>query len=296
MPRLKSIVLAAFLMVALGQAAAVAAKADPGEPEARAAFLQGDYADALKRYTSLEISTHKAIYYRSIARCHEEMGKFHEAIENFEKYLANDSTLTDADKEKTRQSIADLKEKEAKVATPPAAVDAPPTPPPVPAQPLVQPTPTPPPGPPSYPPPSPPTPAPVEPAPAPSPPPPDAPSPWTSMRISGLVIGGVGVAAVVVGAVFGAQAKDSADQLNAKAALPGATYDATLKSLDDKGRSDQTKEWIFVGAGAAAVAAGVVLAIVGGPSPEGRPAGASAMTLLPLVSARDVGASFEVTF
>jgi hypothetical protein len=131
-------------------------------------------------------------------------------------------------------------------------------------------------------------------------PPPVAESnPGGGLRIAGLVAGGVGVASIVVGAIFGAQAKDKAKQLQDKV-VPGSTYDASLKSLDDKGRSAQTMEWVFLGVGGAALIGGGVLYIIGSSqhatvAQNASPAG-MAVAILPTISPRDLGASLQVTF
>jgi tetratricopeptide (TPR) repeat protein len=76
-----------------------------------------------------------------------------------------------------------------------------------------------------------------------------------SMRIAGLVTGGIGVAAVGIGVVFGARAHDLGNET--------AGWDTYDRKRDEQGRDDQRNMIVFTGVGAAALVAGGVLYYLG---------------------------------
>lgn len=130
------------------------------------------------------------------------------------------------------------------------------------------------------------------------------PNAGSALRTTGLVVAGVGVAAAVVGAIFGSAAKGAGDELNGKV-KPGVVYDSSLQGIDDRGRTDQKLEWVFLGVGGAAVVGGAICYLVGlaqrGSEPSGPPRSASArpspsLSLQPLISPRDLGAAVGGTF
>jgi hypothetical protein len=79
----------------------------------------------------------------------------------------------------------------------------------------------------------------------------------TSYRTWGIVAGGVGLAAIVTGVVFGVQAR-SAGEKNSR---PGATFDADLEA---RGKLFQTLQYVGYGVGLALVAGGVIGYVMGG--------------------------------
>ncbi len=90
----------------------------------------------------------------------------------------------------------------------------------------------------------------------------------SGVRIAGWVTAGAGVALLATGVVFGLKAKAARDDLAA-----AGTWDP---GLYDSGRAANRNMFIFLGAGAAAVATGAVLTFV-----VGRPADERAVTVAP---------------
>jgi tetratricopeptide (TPR) repeat protein len=114
-----------------------------------------------------------------------------------------------------------------------------------------------------------------------------------TLKLAGLVTGGVGVVSIVVGAVFGAQAKNAADKIEAAAAR-SEVYTPDLQSQDSRGRSAQAKEAVFLVIGAAAVVGGGVLYYLG--ARQQKMAEAGTVAILPAASASQLGAAMLVTF
>ncbi|MSP62219.1 MAG: hypothetical protein EXR72_18180 [Myxococcales bacterium] len=89
---------------------------------------------------------------------------------------------------------------------------------------------------------------------APGPPPPalpPPPRPGRALLFSGIAVAGVGVAALVVGVVFGVQALTLSDQLSHP--TPGQVFDPSVES------SGQTAQWVGIG-----LLAGGGVALIGG--------------------------------
>lgn len=100
--------------------------------------------------------------------------------------------------------------------------------------------------------------------------------PW--MRPSGIAVASVGVAAVVVGAIFGGRALSLAD--TAKQRCDGAfVCDAQGFAAVQEGRTAATASDILLGAGAGFAAVGLVLFVVGGKTAApGSPSGSTRVT------------------
>jgi hypothetical protein len=112
------------------------------------------------------------------------------------------------------------------------------------------------------------------------------------LKLAALVTGGVGVLSFVVGAVYGAQAKDSAQKIET-AAGNGQVYTAALQTEDSKGRSAQAKEATFLVIGVAALAAGGFLYYYSTRQPA---AEAGAVAILPAATTSQLGAAVTVAF
>ena len=76
-------------------------------------------------------------------------------------------------------------------------------------------------------------------------------------RVAGYVVGGAGIAIVVVGAVFGTQARSIADEVKTDCA-DGCSFDA-IKAKDADGRAAERNQYIAYGVGGAAVVTGGIL-------------------------------------
>jgi tetratricopeptide (TPR) repeat protein len=106
-------------------------------------------------------------------------------------------------------------------------------------------------------------------------------------KIAGLVTAGVGVAAVVVGATFGGLAQKNSDDLT-KLAQNMQPFDSSKASA---GKTDQILEGVFLGVGAAAVATGVVLYVLGH-----REAKEARVAVAPILNSQTVGAAVRMGF
>jgi hypothetical protein len=106
-------------------------------------------------------------------------------------------------------------------------------------------------------------------------------------KIAGLVTAGVGVAAIAVGAAFGALAAKAGDDLT-KLDQSMGTFDPAKQSA---GKTDQVLEAVFFGVGGAAIVAGVVVYVLGH-----REAKAARVAAAPLLGPRTAGAALTVRF
>jgi tetratricopeptide (TPR) repeat protein len=103
-----------------------------------------------------------------------------------------------------------------------------------------------------------------------------------NLRIGGLVVAGVGVAAVATGLVFGLQAKSKGESVSS-----AGRFDP---DADSAGRRAQTLQWVFYGVGVAALAAGATTYYFGLDSGDGR------VSLAPAVSPDGLGATVRGGF
>jgi hypothetical protein len=91
-------------------------------------------------------------------------------------------------------------------------------------------------------------------------PPPPPPPYWTGQRIAGVALGGVGIAGIVVGAVFGVQAAGTLEQSNPHCKdLNPDPCDAEGVRLRDQSNREAWVSNISIGVGAVAIAGGLVL-------------------------------------
>jgi tetratricopeptide (TPR) repeat protein len=99
----------------------------------------------------------------------------------------------------------------------------------------------------------------VDPVPLPPPPPPARPG--KPLEIAGAAVGVVGLVGLGVGIYFGSQASKISDDITNHD--PNAPWPDDIKAQESKGQSDENKQIAFMAIGGAAVAAGVVLYLVG---------------------------------
>lgn len=122
----------------------------------------------------------------------------------------------------------------------------------------------------------------VEPVEQPAPPPePPAPEPApeggaSTLRWVGVGVGVVGLAAFGTGVYFGMQAKDISDQITNHD--PMKPWPANIAQLEEDGASYEMKQIAFMIGGGLAVAAGVVMVVVGGPKAHDEKSGAVSIT------------------
>jgi hypothetical protein len=229
------------------------------EKAAKKACAMGDYEKGAEILTDLFVATDDVTYIYNQARCYEQNNRWERAIARFREFLRKAKHLSKSERAETEQHIAEC-EAALRQAPPPATPAPPPALPPAPAP---APVPEPP--------------ADVQPqATAPegdtsSPPPaPPVGSPGRGLRIAGVILGGVGVAAI--GAGVGCTLKTQSISSNER--KTGAT-----KAQEDERKKYETWGWVGYGVGAAALATGVVLYLVGWPSAE-----SAGVALLPSVS------------
>ena len=80
-------------------------------------------------------------------------------------------------------------------------------------------------------------------------------------RTTGLIVGGTGVALFATGVFFGSRATSLANEVKDACAM-GCEW-ATVEDKDASGRQAQTLQYVFLGAGAVAIASGALLYFMG---------------------------------
>jgi hypothetical protein len=244
--------LSSILLILLAEPLAHAAGTEAKERAARKACLSGDYAKGVEILSDLFIDTKDANHIFNQARCFEQNSRCEEAISRFREYLRKANGLRPEDKADTEKHIADCQallgqkptpepaRESAVVVTPRVeAALAAPNPPPAAASP------------------APPVPEQVAVASATQP----TANPGHGLRIAGIACGVVGVASVGAAIFYYTQAKSYSDKVSGQGANPNP-------SDESAGKHAQTMQWVFYGAGAAAIATGTVLYVLGWPSAD----------------------------
>jgi hypothetical protein len=222
-----------------------AAGKEAQERAARKACLSGDYAKGVEILSDLFIDTKDPNFIFNQARCFEQNNRCEEAVSRFREYLRKASGLSAEDKADTEKHIADCQALMGTKAAPePKVAEAPPAP--APAAPIVVPPTAP-----AMAPPVAPAPARIDMASA----TPPAANPGRGLRIAGIACGVVGVASVGAGIYYYTQAKSYSDKVS----------NQTIPNPSDEsaGKHAQTMQWVFYSAGAAAIATGTVLYVLG---------------------------------
>lgn len=188
------------------------------------------YDEAIAAFEHANTAKPRPAFDYNIARCHDRLGHWQEALTHYERYLASPDAAHDPEADATRARVAELRARLA-AATPatPATPAAPPVAAPAPA-----------------------------PALAPLPPPHEA-SHGRAMKIAGAVTAAVGGAALVTGIACGVLAKQASDDISAAGRAHGA-YDS---SRYQAGQRDQAAEVALLVTGGVALAAGVVVYALG---------------------------------
>jgi hypothetical protein len=244
-------ILTPVILIVLAAPLARAAGTEAKERAARKACLSGDYAKGVEILSDLFIDTKDANHIFNQARCFEQNSRCEEAISRFREYLRKASGLSPAEKVDTEKHIADCQAllgqkpapepagtvaaaKAESAPTAPAAPSAAPSPPsatPTPEQVAVASTPEP------------------------------AANPGRGLRIAGIACGALGVASVGTAIYYYTQAKSYSDKVSGQGANPNP-------SDESAGKHAQTMQWVFYSAGAAAIATGTVLYVLGWPSAD----------------------------
>jgi hypothetical protein len=239
------------------------------ENTARKACLDGDYRQGVAALTTLFVQTRDPTYIFNQGRCLEQNRRYEDAIARFQEYLrAGRKSLEANDKVEAEQHIADCKEmlaQERGTAPPPAA-----------PQPLTA------------------LPAAPKPEPAPAPEtvpvvaetaPKDSPtSNGAGLRIGGIVVASVGVAAVVAGVLFNLKANSAVDSMYT--VKDGYTKDSERKTYT-------TLAWVGYGVGAASVVTGAILYGVG---LKAKPTSEIRVALIPTFGTNEAGAALTGAF
>lgn len=124
---------------------------------------------------------------------------------------------------------------------------------------------------------------------APPGPQPPAAAPRSSRKKVGIVIGAIGGAFLVGGAVSGIVAWSASNSVQ-KAAENGEAFDP---SVENTGRAAAVLQWVGYGIGAAGVAAGLILIAT---SPSGREGAPAPVAALPIIGPGLGGAAMRMTF
>jgi tetratricopeptide (TPR) repeat protein len=222
------------------------------ENAAKKACALGDYQKGAEILTDLLVETGDPNFIYNQARCYQQNGRWEQSINRFREFLRKAKDLSKRDRAETEQQLADCESSLAKAAqvAPPPVAPTPPVPttrvetlPPAPG--------TTPPG--------------VSSTVSSTPSPSDG-SRGKGLRVTGIVLASVGVAAVATGVILALKANSL------------STKDYS-RSREDERSSLKTGVWVSDGVGAAAVATGAILYIVGWPSDQ-----PSSVALLPVVT------------
>lgn len=260
---------------------AFAASRDGKERQAREACLSGDYQKGVSILSRLFVLTENPVHIFNQGRCFEQNRRYEDALARFQEFLRVAKNLNPMAREKTNQHIAECRailDEQASLRSPS------PPPPPVAAVP-----------------PQPPTVAPTE-TPAPSPAPASvsvatqpareyAPSSGSGLRTAGVITTAVGGAALVAGLLLNLKVNSMSNELEQK--------DKYSESQDSSRKTYKTVSAISYGVGAACVATGAVLYLLGlkDHGDSAAAAGSSAMVeWTPVVAPGQLGAALQGSF
>jgi tetratricopeptide (TPR) repeat protein len=234
------------------------------ERDARKACLEGDYSKGVSLLSELFVDYKAANYVFNQGRCYEQNGLLEEAITRFREYLR----LGPDDRDTAEKHIAECEELLRRkslasapaptpapmVATEPVAAQTPPVPAQVTAGATAQAT------------------------------PPSA-SRGSGLRISGVVLGVVGVAGIAAGLAMNLKANSLASQIEP----PNHTFD---RGTESSRKTYEQLSWVGYGVGAAAMVTGTILYGVG----WARGNDSKQVALLPLVTPEMSGAAVKGAF
>jgi len=235
-------IVAVLLPLLLTATPAFSASRQAQEKAARKACLSGDFGKGVSILADLFVDTREPIYVFNQGRCFEQNLQYREAIGRFEEYLRVGETvkLESADRAAAEKHI-----EECKARLPVDRDKGQPTTPVVQPPPLVLPAP----------------------APAPKPAPTDQTAEQTKAQpesaqsrsglvAAGIVTGIVGVAAVGAGVAFNLKVNSMVNEMETK-------VDGYTASKNSSRSTYETLMWVGYGVGAACVATGAILVVVG---------------------------------
>lgn len=240
-----------------------AASTDAKEREARTACLAGDPTKGVQLLSELFVTTKDPTFIYNSGRCFEQNLRYEEAVGRFQEYLRVAKKLSRADREDVEKHIADCeallakqkKREVAEVAPAPQPALAPtPVPQPVPVQ-VVQQT---------------------------NPPP--AVESGSGLRTAGIVTAAVGGAAIVAGVLFNVKANSLVSDMK--------KVDGYSNDKESDQSTYKTLGWVGYGAGAACIAGGAILYVLG----MRAEAPASSVALVPAVGPSQAGMILKGAF
>jgi hypothetical protein len=250
-----------------------AESADAKERRARTACLAGDYAEGVRLLSELFVSTKDTTFIFNQGRCFEQNRRYEDAIARFQEFLRASKKVTKADKAEAQKHINDCKElladggEKSKAAQP-----APVTPTPVTPVTPVAPTAV--------------VPTPVVPTTAPSTPVVTSTangSAGSGLRTAGIVTASVGGAALLAGVIFNLKVNSLASDIQ--------KTDGYSPNKESDRKTYRTLGWVGYGVGAACVATGAVLYILGSRSGD-----RASVALVPAFSPDHAGAIVKGSF
>ena len=266
-----AVAVASALLLADGPAlAASKANKQAQENAARAACLDGDYAQGVAILSKLFVQNKDLKYIFNQGRCFEQNRRYEDALARFQEYLRAGRNKVDAsDKAEAEQHIADCKEmiaQERGTSPPPSSAQSAVTSPSVASKPEPAPTP--------------------EPATIVNQPSQHAvsTSSGAGLRISGIVVASFGVAAAGAGVLFNVKANSMVNDMYKTS--NGYTEESTRKTY-------QTLSWVGYGVGAACVVTGAILYGVG---LSAKSSHSDDVALLPMVGPNQAGAVLTGAF
>jgi hypothetical protein len=246
-----------IFVMAASAGTASAEKAKPKsvqEKAAKKACSVGDFQKGVDILGDLFVDSNDPTYVYNQGRCYQQNSRWDQAINRFREYLRKAKDLSDSDRAEVDQQIAECEASLGKAAqvAPPPAVAAPSPVAPAETPPQAPETVTP------------------EVATKPVPPPSDG-SQGKGLRTAGIICAVVGLAAVGAGVGLALKTQSiTSDENKAGGATP---------SQENERKSLVTWGWVSYGVGAAAIATGAVLYIVGWPSDQ-----TSKVALLPILA------------
>lgn len=245
----------------LAESSATAADADSRVRTARTACLAGDYEKGVAILAELFVDSRDPAYIYNQARCFEQNGRYQQAINRFHEYRRISPQLSEADDASVQKHIADC---EIQLRSSPTMLPAEPVPP-VAGNPPAAPTE-------------------VMADPVSNNDQPAVRRPHgAGLRTAGVIVAGLGGAALISAVAFNLKVNSMATDLEA----PGAYS----RSTESRRSNYATLAWIGYGVGGACLAGGALLYLLGRSA-----ARTDAVALAPTVSADQWGVSLQGAF